>query len=125
MSDERAGTIAYATAGDLGAVRAFVAARGAASGLAPERVELLALAVSELVTNTLQHTGGGGHVRLWTTGGELICDVVDSAPAGAAARTRSAMPATDAVRGRGLAIVERICDTVELDGDRVRVRFTL
>ncbi len=118
-------TIAYAGADDLGAVRDFVAARAAALGLPPERVELLALAISELATNTLQHTGGGGHVRLWTADGQLVADVVDGAPAGPRAERPGAMPPADAVRGRGLAIVERICDAVELSATRVRVRFTL
>jgi serine/threonine-protein kinase RsbW len=118
-------TITYADAGDIGAVRAFVSARAAALGLRPERVELLALAVSELVTNTLQHTRGGGHVRLWTAGGQLVADVVDNAPAGTRAEQRSAMPPAEAIRGRGLAIVEQICDAVELSAARVRVRFTL
>jgi anti-sigma regulatory factor (Ser/Thr protein kinase) len=118
-------TIAYAGADDIGTVRAFVSARAAALGLRPDRVELLALAISELVTNTLQHTRGGGHVRLWTAEGQLVADVVDSAPTGTRAEQWRAMPPAEAIRGRGLAIVEQICDAVELSAARVRVRFTL
>ncbi|MEK8105703.1 hypothetical protein NKG94_12165 [Micromonospora sp. M12] len=40
-------------------------------------MELLTLAVSELATNTLQHTTGGGWVRLWAEPGQLFCDIVD------------------------------------------------
>lgn len=116
----------YAESGDLRVVRAFVAARAAALGLPPERVELLTLAVSELATNTLQHTTGGGRVRLWVDGGDLVCDVVD----GGAPRTFGrAMPGADALRGRGLAIVERVCDEVAVTavggGTMVRVRLAL
>ena len=118
-------TISYTGADDIGTVRAFVTARAAALGLRPERVELLALPISELVTNTLQHTRGGGLVRLWTADGQLVADVVDTAPAGVRAEQPGSMPPADAIRGRGLAIVEQICDAVELSAANVRVRFTL
>ena len=60
-----ADTMAYQVATDVRALRAFVSAGALARGLPAERVELLTLAVSELATNTLQHTTGGGWVRLW------------------------------------------------------------
>jgi serine/threonine-protein kinase RsbW len=101
--------MAYRVADDLREVRAFVWARAVALGLPPQRVELLALAVSELATNTLQHTAGGGRVRLWAEGGQLLCDVIDRGPTRTFGRH---MPAADAVRGRGLAIVEQVCDEV-------------
>lgn len=121
-------TISYARAGDLSAVRAFVAARAAALGLSPDRVESLILAVSELATNTLQHTSGGGRVRVWADDGQLVCDVVDGGRADALQLGRT-MPPADAVRGRGLTIVEQVCDIVEVsaasEGTRVRVRLNL
>lgn len=106
-------SVSYAVAGDLGTVRAFVARRAAALGLSEERVELLVLAVSELATNTLQHTRSGGHVRVEARDGRLVCDVVDQGPLRPLGRR---MPASDAIRGRGLAIVERICDEVTVTG---------
>ena len=102
--------MAYRQPGDLRAVRAFVTARALALGLAPGRVDVLTLAVSELATNTLQHTAGGGHVRVWAEAGRLICDIVDR---GGERRFGGEMPAAGAVRGRGLAIVERVCDSVQ------------
>jgi len=118
--------MSYAEADDLKAVRAFVAARARALGLPAGRVDLLTLAVSELATNTLQHTTGGGRVRVWATAGQLICDVVDRGPARLFGRD---MPAADALRGRGLAIVERVCDVVDTaavaDGTLVRIRLNL
>jgi anti-sigma regulatory factor (Ser/Thr protein kinase) len=100
----------YAEPKDLPAVRAFVAERAGALGLTAARISLLTVAVSELTTNTLQHTSGGGHIRIWAENGRLICDVVDG---GGPRQFGRAMPSAEAVRGRGLAIVERICDSVQ------------
>jgi serine/threonine-protein kinase RsbW len=116
--------IPYAEPGDLARVREFVRSRAVELGLPEQRAELLTLAVSELATNTLQHTAGGGVVRLRAADGRVVCDVID----GGAIRTLGRpMPAADALRGRGLAIVERICDEVgvETAGDGTRVRLAL
>jgi anti-sigma regulatory factor (Ser/Thr protein kinase) len=121
-----ADTISYADAADLIAVRRFVATRAAALGLSAERVDLLILAVSELAANTLQHATGGGHVRVWARSAQIVCDVVDRGPMRALGRV---MPAADAFRGRGLAIVERVCDAVDVyavaEGTLVQVRLNL
>ncbi|WP_307850662.1 ATP-binding protein [Micromonospora sp. H61] len=121
-----ADTMAYQLATDIRALRAFVSAGALARGLSAERVELLTLAVSELATNTLQHTTGGGWVRLWAEPDQLFCDVVDQGPTRAFGRS---MPAADSVRGRGLAIVEQICDEVAVltsPGETVvRIRLSL
>ncbi len=116
----------YSEAGDLGTVRAFVRDHALALGLSETRTELLMLAVNELATNTVQHTTGGGRVRVWSDAGQVVCDVVDQGPPRAFHRP---MPSPDAVRGRGLAIVERICDQVDTvtgpDGTTVRLRLHL
>ncbi len=118
--------MSYETSGDLTGLRAFVARRAAALGLSAERTELLMVAVSELATNTLQHTAAGGRVRVWADAGHLVCDVVEGGPLRALGRQ---MPAADAMRGRGLAIVERICDEVAVlavpQGTLVRLRLQL
>jgi anti-sigma regulatory factor (Ser/Thr protein kinase) len=116
--------MAYGKPADLVQVRAFVRDSANLLGLSEARADLLTLAVCELATNTLQHTTGGGLVRVFTEPGRLLCDVIDSGPVRVLGRT---MPAADAVRGRGLAIVERICDEVGVasqDGS-TRVRLTL
>ncbi|MEV4657075.1 ATP-binding protein [Micromonospora sp. NPDC049301] len=118
--------MAYQVATDLRALRAFVCTAALARGLPPHRVELLTLAVSELATNTLQHTTGGGRVRLWAEADQLVCDVIDRGPVPAFGRD---MPPADALRGRGLAIVEQVCDDVAvLSGPEetvVRIRLGL
>ena len=75
-----ADTMPYAEPEQLAAVRAFVRQCALTLGLAARRVDLLALAVSELTTNTLQHTTGGGRVSVWAESGQLFCDVVDDGP---------------------------------------------
>jgi serine/threonine-protein kinase RsbW len=118
-------TMSYHEADDLAALRAFVRSRAAVLGLPERRVEMLALAVSELATNTLQYTAGGGRVRVWAESGQLYCDVVDGGPM----RAIGDMPPASSVRGRGLAIVRRIADDVDIipdtDGTLVRVRMDL
>jgi hypothetical protein len=56
----------------------------------------------------------------------LVCDVIDQGPVPAFGRR---MPTADSVRGRGLAIVERVCDAVEASavpgGTRTRIRMNL
>jgi serine/threonine-protein kinase RsbW len=117
---------AYRAPGDLAVVREFVRAESERLGLPRVRADLLAVAVSELATNTLQHTGGGGVVRIWAEPGRVFCEVVDGGePPGFGRR----MPAADQPRGRGLAIVERICDEVGIhpagDGTAVRLGMVL
>jgi len=113
---------AYRAPGDLAVVREFVRAEAERIGLSRVRADLLAVAVSELATNTLQHTDGGGVVRIWAEPGRVRCEVVDGGEPPGFGR---AMPAADQPRGRGLAIVERICDEVAIrpDGDGTAVRL--
>jgi serine/threonine-protein kinase RsbW len=101
--------ITYTEPADLAPVREFVRTEAAAQGLPRPRADLLTVAVSELATNTLQHTAGGGVVRVWAEDGRVCCEVVDQGAPPAFGRD---MPAAHEVRGRGLAIVERICDEV-------------
>jgi anti-sigma regulatory factor (Ser/Thr protein kinase) len=118
--------MSYDRAADLAGVRAFVRARAGDLGLPDRRAELLTLAVSELATNTLQHTAGGGRVRLRVETGRLLCDVIDQ---GSERLLGRPMPPAAEVRGRGMAIVERICDEVGIEpengGTRVRLTFRL
>jgi anti-sigma regulatory factor (Ser/Thr protein kinase) len=132
MSEKFAGfaapsdTMSYAVADDLTTVRRFVRSLALALGLSASRTDLLVLAVSELATNTLQHTTGGGLVRVWADAGQLICDVVDGGQAWAFGR---GMPPADSVGGRGLAIVELVSDDVVAtagpEGTMIRIRLDL
>ena len=123
--DQRRYEMSYDRPADLAEVRAFVRARAGDLGLPERRADLLTLAVSELATNTLQHTSGGGRVRVWAESGQLYCEVVDGGPM----RSIGDMPPASAVSGRGLAIVRRVADDVDIlpdsDGTAVRMRMAL
>ncbi|GIE94572.1 ATP-binding protein [Paractinoplanes rishiriensis] len=108
----RPAEIPYAKPADLAVVREFVRTEAESLGLPRLRADLLTVAVSELATNTLQHTDGGGVVRIWAEPGRVCCEVVDH---GASPGFGRDMPSANEVRGRGLAIVERICDEVGTD----------
>lgn len=119
--------MAYDEPAHLPTVRAFAQTHAVKFGLAPDQADRLVLAVSELVTNTLQHTDGGGEVRIGTDGESVTCDVIDSGPMRTFGRT---MPAPHSEGGRGLAIVERLCDEVTAFADGagstiVRLRFAI
>jgi serine/threonine-protein kinase RsbW len=121
-SATRPAEIGYGVPADLIRVRDFVRAEATAHGMKPPRADMLTVAVSELATNTLQHTTGGGRVRIWAEPGMIRVDVVDQGPPRPLGRP---MPAADAPRGRGLPIVEKVCDSVEVstgpEGTRVRL----
>jgi serine/threonine-protein kinase RsbW len=120
-----ADSMSYTEPGDLGTIRAFVRANAVALGLPTGRADLLTLAVSELTTNTLQHTNGGGRVRVWAERGQVVCDVVDTGPA----RSFGRMPEPESIRGRGLAIVAQVADDVSSwtgpEGTVVRIRMNM
>ncbi|GHJ47046.1 hypothetical protein Cs7R123_43880 [Catellatospora sp. TT07R-123] len=120
------GETVFAAPGDLARVREFVRDQAAAAGLTMRRAELLALAVNELMANTLEHTGGTGVVRVWTDTGAVVCEVEDRQPRGARRTGAPVMPVAEAPRGRGLAIVAQVCDEVSFaaGGTVVRVRMS-
>ncbi|MHB1538240.1 MAG: anti-sigma factor RsbA family regulatory protein [Solirubrobacteraceae bacterium] len=98
---------------DLSRLRRLVATRALHAGLGCERVEDLELAISEIATNTLRHSGAGGTLHVWVAAGRLSCQVEDAGHitdplAGRRPRT------PDALDGRGLWIVHSVCDLVEV-----------
>lgn len=113
-------------AGHLSELRACLESRANAAGLAPDRVEDLVLAANELATNVVRHGDGRGSLRLWTEEGWLVCEVTDGGCVeDPFIGTRS--PPVDETSGRGLWMVNQLCDLVELrsgrSGTAVRLRF--
>jgi anti-sigma regulatory factor (Ser/Thr protein kinase) len=98
--------------GHLGPVREFSAAQARAAGLESARVSDVVLAVSELAANALSHAAGGGVVRSWSTGDELLCQIEDAGHIADPLAGRRRLPA-DARGGHGLWLVNVICDLVE------------
>jgi anti-sigma regulatory factor (Ser/Thr protein kinase) len=93
--------------------RHFVADYAAEHDLLQGRSEELAVAVGELVTNSVRHGGGAGVVRVWHDHGRLVCEVSDKGwlrnPL--AGRVR---PSTEREEGRGLWMVNHLCDLVQI-----------
>jgi anti-sigma regulatory factor (Ser/Thr protein kinase) len=101
------------TDGDLTLVRHFTSARARSAGVRSDRVADLVLAVHELVANSLRHGGGRGLLRVWTHEATFVCEIVD---AGHIADPLAGRGGRDNVGtgGRGLWIVNHLCDLVQV-----------
>ncbi len=112
---------------DLRPVRQRVAECAQQAGLDDDRAADLMLAASEVAANTLSHTTGGGTLWVWSSPGEIVCQVQDSGTITdpLAGRWRPA----DRPTGHGLWIVNQLCDLVELrtgpGGTVVRMHLSL
>ena len=99
--------------GPMREVRKFVGDEAIRAGLGPEAVQGFVLAAGELVTNSIRHGGGGGTLAIWSEGESVICDVRDQGrfPHALIDRTR---PSASSDGGRGLWLVNQLCDLVQL-----------
>ena len=97
---------------DVHPVRSFVASRARRAGLAPLRIPNLVLAIGELAANTLRHTGGGGTVHFWRTGDRIICQVSDTGQI-TDPLARHRVPPDEELGGKGLWLVNQVCDLVQ------------
>lgn len=98
---------------DLRPVRSLVARCARSARLPARRITDLVLAASEVAANTLRHTKAGGTVHLWHDEDEILCQITDSgiiADRLAGYRT----PADDQPGGKGLWLVNQVCDLVEV-----------
>jgi anti-sigma regulatory factor (Ser/Thr protein kinase) len=115
--------------GPLDVVHRFVAARAEALGLGHSRAEDLAIAAHELAINTVRHAGGRGIVLLWVEDGTVLCEVRDDGLIDDPLAGRTT-PTTEQESGRGLWMVNQLCDLVSVrsspdTGTTVRVRMAL
>lgn len=99
--------------GELEAIRRFVAGYARDFGLTRERTHDLVLAVNEVTTNTLKHSGGMGTFRMWRENGSVVAEVRDEGTIAPPLAGRKA-PSADQENGMGLWIVNQLCDLVEL-----------
>jgi anti-sigma regulatory factor (Ser/Thr protein kinase) len=99
---------------DYGAVRDFVLVNGARAGLQMERLEELTLAVTELVTNAALHGRPPVIVRIWPDNAAVVCEVEDAGGGFHDALTGYTEPPPASPSGRGLWIVRRVCDCVDV-----------
>ena len=97
----------------LSALRGFIQGRAEKAGLDDERVDDLVYAVNEVVTNSICHGEGRARVSVWTEDRAVVCEVRDRGwirdpLAGLVA------PRPDMITGRGLWLVNQLCDLVQL-----------
>ena len=108
----------------LAEIRRFVVERARAAGLSRDRVDDLAISVNELATNTAEHTGDGGRVSIWTERDVVICQVEDTGHITNPMAGRLPVPPTD-IGGRGLLMVNQICDLVRVHTEPGRTTIRL
>jgi anti-sigma regulatory factor (Ser/Thr protein kinase) len=90
------------------------AVRAEASGLRPEKLEGLLVAVSEAATNSVRHAGGHGTLRMWEQDGALVCEVRDNGRISDPLAGRRRPPADQLGGGWGLWLANALCDLVQL-----------
>lgn len=129
LTEPPAGADAVAFSRDtIGSVRRFAADHALLAGLDRWRAEDVELAVNELAANSLRHGGGRGTAHIWLEPSAVVCEVRDSG--------RISDPLTGRLRpddlqleGRGLWIVNQLCDLVQIrshpGGSVVRIRMSL
>ena len=111
-------------AGTLAALREFVSRRAAGAGFDGQMSDDLVLAVDEVATNSVLH-GGGGVLRIWPEGDELVCEVGDRGLIGDPLVGRE-RPTPDQAHGYGIWLANQLCDLVQVRtfsaGSAVRLR---
>jgi anti-sigma regulatory factor (Ser/Thr protein kinase) len=110
---------------DVQATRRTVVQYARRCGLAEEQAEALELAASELATNSVRHGGGTGTLAMWL---ESDAAVIEFSDAGHVADplTGRFLPPLESDGGRGVYLVNQLCDLVQLRsserGTTVRLR---
>ena len=100
-------------AGGLASVRRLVSREAARAGFITRPITDLVLAVNEVATNSVQHGGGAGMLRIWRDGAVVVCEVRDRGHIADPLADRR-RPAPTQVGGRGLWLANQLCDLVQL-----------
>jgi anti-sigma regulatory factor (Ser/Thr protein kinase) len=111
-------------AADLPAVRRTVATWARSCDLPAERIEALALAASELATNSVRHGGGSGTLAMWREPGAAVVEFSDAGRLTDPLVGRR-LPDPTQIGGHGIYLVHQLCDLVQVrstpNGTTVRV----
>lgn len=99
--------------GDLRSLRQAIVADPCLGGLSRERRADVVFVVNEAATNVIRHGDGTGTTRIWADGRTVVSEVSSGSMLGdvLAGRRR---PAPEADSGRGLWMINQVCDLVEL-----------
>lgn len=97
----------------LAATRALIADFAGRCHLSGTRIEELVLASSELATNSARHGGGSGSLLLWREPGAMLMEFTDAGQIAEPLVGRRP-PSLTAISGRGIYLVNQLCDLVQL-----------
>jgi anti-sigma regulatory factor (Ser/Thr protein kinase) len=99
--------------GDLAALRRALLDEPTLAALPRERREDYVCAINEVATNALQHGDGTAIAQMWRDGDRIVIEVQSTSAVSdpLAGRHR---PSVEAFAGRGLWLVNQLCDLVEL-----------
>jgi anti-sigma regulatory factor (Ser/Thr protein kinase) len=98
---------------ELKDVRRFVTNNTDAAGVARERARELVFAVNEIATNSIEHGGGSGVLRMWRHGDKVVAEVRDAGRLEDPLADRR-LPSLGDRRGRGLWLANKLCDLVQV-----------
>ncbi|HEY8759385.1 MAG TPA: sensor histidine kinase [Candidatus Dormibacteraeota bacterium] len=98
--------------GPMGGLRRLAARHALDAGLSSAKTSDLVLAVTEVAGNSLKHGGGEGILRIWQDPLTLYCEVRDRGYIAHPLVGREKPLDTDS--GRGLWLVNQLCDLVQV-----------
>lgn len=104
------------TLDDLPEVRARVRRAGRHTGLAADVADDLVLAAHELATNSVVHAGGDGLLLIWAEPEALVVEIRDDGHIDDPLVGRTE-PEFEALGGRGIWMVNQLCDLVQVRSD--------
>ncbi len=97
-------------------IRSLVRQEATRAGLGDDRADDAVAAVNEVVSNTMRHGGGHGVLRIWSVRDTLFCEVNDDGHIDEPLVGRH-RPTVDTPGGRGLWMVNQLCDLVQMRSD--------
>jgi len=103
----------FAFDGDLGGLRRATAEDPAIRSLPPERRFDMVFAINEAATNAFVHGDGKCRTRIWEDGTFVVSEV-SSSPEMDDRLVGRRRPPIDATAGRGLWLINEVCDLVEV-----------
>ncbi|MEU6115428.1 sensor histidine kinase [Streptomyces sp. NPDC047117] len=108
-------------------LRDFTARLARRAGLSADRINSLLVCVDEAAANAVRHGAGLGRCRIWTTPGEIYCEVTDPHGTLNTALAGYLPPSTAGLDGRGLWIIRRLSDAADMrttpQGTTIRIRM--
>jgi anti-sigma regulatory factor (Ser/Thr protein kinase) len=99
--------------GDLMAAGGLVSESAADAGLGTSRAADLVLAVNEILSNSIQHGGGRGTLRIWHEAGSVVCEIRDAGQFDCPLADRE-RPVPGGAGPRGLWLANQLCDLVQV-----------